>query len=112
MAILRSENDGGKMDNCQSQRMQGVDTLGQMAAKVATDAALTYLERHKALTLVNCDALSEHLRRCCRAALPQALADAKAALDCGMREAAIATFKASMVIAGIAAAKTVHFVAE
>lgn len=37
-------------------------------------------------------------------ALPEALDDAKEALECGMTDAALQTFSASMAIAGIAAA--------
>ena len=88
------------------------ESLGSMASDIAVRAALAYLKKHNGMTLANCDSLSIQLKRCCVAALPQALQDAKQALDCGMRDAAIATFKASMALAGIAAAKTVHFVQE
>lgn len=89
-----------------------VQTLGAMASDCAIKAAFAYLERHGQMTLENCDKLSDSLRRLCRAALPIALQDAKEALDCGMRETAIATFKATMMQAGIAAAKEVYFVQE
>lgn len=91
---------------------RSIETLGSKAADYAIQGAFAYLRKHHALTLGVVDRLSEHLRRCAKAALPVALADAKEALDAGMVDAAQATFRASMVNAGIAAAKTVHFVAE
>lgn len=47
-----------------------------------------------------------------KAAYDGAIHDAQEALDCGMKEAAVMTFKASMVQAGIEAAKECGFPQE
>ena len=88
------------------------EQLGQEAADIAIRGALRYLQRHGRLDLATANKLEEPLRRCVKAAIPVALADAKAALDCGMVAVARATFAATMLQAGIAAGKEVYFVAD
>ena len=76
-------------------------------ATIAVDAtilgAIDYLRIHK-LT-ADFTALAECCRAWCKAKLPEAMADAQAALDAGMDDIASATFIASMRNAGIEAAK-------
>jgi 3-polyprenyl-4-hydroxybenzoate decarboxylase len=86
---------------------ESINTLGKLAGDVMSRAAIAYLKKNGKLTLASADALEEPLKRHSRIALPQALEDAKAALDCGMRDAAQLTFKATLALAGIAAAKEV-----
>ena len=79
------------------------DTLIDAAAKIAIIGAREYLRVH------NLQADETALVACCKSwlkiKLPEALNDAKAAMDCGMHQAAEATFKATMILAGIEAAK-------
>lgn len=81
----------------------GIENLGDYAANVAIRAAIAYMQRH-GLT-ADPAALSEALRTRVKAALPQALADAKEALEAHMEQVAMQTFAASMAMAGIEAAK-------
>ncbi|MDO8632787.1 MAG: hypothetical protein Q7R41_20080, partial [Phycisphaerales bacterium] len=69
----------------------------------ALNGARSYLRAHN-LTATN-EALSAALSRCMKAAVPAALADAKAAFDAHMPKIGEATFAASMRLAGIEAAK-------
>ena len=77
--------------------------LGKVAAEIATKAAIEWLECHnlkaEPQTLAGC--LSDN----CKTRLPEALHDAKEALDAGMDKVTEATFKAAMALAGIEAAK-------
>jgi hypothetical protein len=84
-----------------------INSLGQMAGDIAARAAIKYLEIHGKLTPDVADRLAEPLSRHARQALPEALADAKEALNCGMVDVAKETFAASMVLAGINAAKEI-----
>ncbi len=76
-------------------------------ANVATKAALTgareYLKAHQ-LKADPAD-LTERLRSWVEKMLPQALQDAKEAREAGMADVAEQTFLASMMLAGIGAAK-------
>ena len=85
--------------------MLTMESLGAGAAEVAMRAAVEYLCEHK-LT-ADPEALVECLRSWIKIKLPEALRDAKDALDCGpgMRMIAERTFNASMALAGIEAAK-------
>ena len=51
------------------------------------------------------DALAACVKSWVKISVSEALADARAAIDCGMSEAAVQTFAASMALAGIEAAK-------
>jgi hypothetical protein len=84
-----------------------MDDLGKAAATIAMRAAAEYLSAHglKADT----DDLTACLRSWIKAKLPEALADAKAALDCGMTEIATQTFGVTIALAGIEAAKEAGF---
>lgn len=81
-----------------------VDNLGTAAAEIAMQSASDYVRKHN-LIVRDYGAAIECLRSWCKIMLPQALADAKAAADCGMFAVASETFRASMVLAGIEAAK-------
>lgn len=72
-------------------------------ASKALDSAVAYLKAHD-LT-ADCGELSESLRRHVKACLDGALADIRDAAECGMHAIGVATFAASMRLAGIAAAK-------
>ena len=73
------------------------------AAALVAFGAHKYLTQHglapDQATLAACSA--EALKR----ELPAALADSRAAMDCGMSDVAVATFQASLYQAGINAAK-------
>ncbi|MBC8868618.1 MAG: hypothetical protein H8E44_04340 [Planctomycetes bacterium] len=81
-----------------------VDQLGTIAAKVAMRAAAEYV-RVNDLKVLDYEAATACLKTWCKIKLPQALADAKAAIECNMHQIAEATFKATMAEAGIEAAK-------
>ena len=80
-----------------------IEALGSLAANQVMLAAAEYCHAH------NLKADPGALAECCRAharlRLPEALADAKEAVDCGMKQVAVATFVATMRLAGIEAAK-------
>jgi len=92
------------------QRDHDVTALVQAGMVVAVRTAHIYLCRYS-LT-AEPDALTECLRSHVEAAYESAMCDAQEALDCGLKWAALATFKASMAIAGIAAAKECGFPAK
>lgn len=81
--------------------------LGQIAVSAALRSAQQYMHVH------NLKADEKVLWECCKSwckiKLPEAIADARAAYDCGMNQAGDATFIASMVQAGIEAAKEAGF---
>ena len=81
-----------------------IDNLGTIAAEVAMRAAAEYVRANN-LKVVDYQAATECLRSCIKNRLASALDDAKAALDVGMGQAAEATFRASMALAGIEATK-------
>lgn len=84
--------------------MPNVDSLGTLAANQAMKAAADWFRQNKMVEIDYqraTDLIREHARR----ALPQALADAKDAIDARMSSAASATFSASFRLAGINAAK-------
>jgi hypothetical protein len=78
--------------------------------KTATIAAGHYLVAHK--LQADADALAMCLKSWCRIKLPQAMADAKAALEAHMDEAAQQTFALKMMEAGVEAAKEAGFPAQ
>lgn len=84
--------------------------LAQVASQIVIRAALEYLRARRL------QADPESLAECCKSwtkiQLPGALADAKAALDANMGQVAEATFRASMVLAGIEAAKEAGFLPQ
>lgn len=84
-----------------------VKGLGGAAAQIAMKAAAEYLHQHK-LTAAP-EALEGCLRSWCRIKFPEAMADAKAALDAHMDDIATQTFAATMALAGIEAAKEAGF---
>jgi len=87
-----------------------IETLGERTFEIATQAAMRYLETHE-LT-AEPDALASCLSSWVRAKLPEALRDAKEALDAGLTEYAELAYKATIVLAGIEAAKEAGFAAS
>jgi len=87
--------------------MATVDALGDAAVRIASRAAWMYIRQHD-LTATT-EALSSCLTSWCKIKLPEALRDAKAALDAHMPQAAEATFQATMALAGIEAAREAGF---
>jgi hypothetical protein len=83
------------------------DRLADVAVEIAARAAVAYLRQHN----IDADprALEATLKSWVKIKLPEALRDAKQALEAGMGQAAEATFKASMALAGIEAAKEAGF---
>jgi hypothetical protein len=81
-----------------------VNWLASAALGSAYRGARAYLQRN-VLGVVSEDALCACVKSHVKAALEGAWNDAKAALDAGMTEIAVETFAASMVLAGIEAAK-------
>lgn len=79
------------------------DNLATAAVQIATQGAMKYLEIHN--MTANPDALTYCLKSMCKIRLPQALAEAREAQECGMDQIATATFAATMRLAGIEAAK-------
>ena len=63
-----------------------------------------YIRTH-GLTVADYDQAMGILGKSIKASLPQALADARAAYECGMKDAAQTTFLLSMTQAGVEAAK-------
>ena len=86
--------------------MDTLSVLGSRAAEAAMRGAAEYLRLHK-VTITDWDTATRIVAERTRDAIPEALADAKVAFDCGMIEAATLTFLASMRLAGIAAAKEI-----
>jgi hypothetical protein len=74
-----------------------------VAANIAMQSAANYV--HSKNLKVDATVLCEKLRARMKVALFAALDDAKQALDSGMNAIAESTFKASMVLVGIEAAK-------
>lgn len=80
--------------------------IGAEAADVAMRAAVAYLRNHD--LQADLGALAACLKVHVRAALPEAIADARAAIEAHMPSGIAAqTFAASMALAGIEAAKEV-----
>jgi len=82
-------------------------SLGDVAIEIATRGAWEYLRVHQ--LQADPEALAECLRSWCKIKLPLALKDAKDAIDAHMPQVAEATFAATMVQAGIEAAKEAGF---
>lgn len=83
--------------------MTTTNALADVAIAIATASAAEYLRRHS-LT-AEPGALASCLRSWLKVKLPEALADAKEALDCHMGQVAESTFRLSIAQAGIEAAK-------
>ncbi len=79
------------------------EQLADAAAVIAACGAREYMRVHK--LSASKEALSVCLQSWIAAQMPVALADAKAAFECHMDQIAVTTFKASMIQAGIEAAK-------
>lgn len=83
------------------------EQLGTSAANTAARAAITYLNEHN--LEVESGALAACLNSWIKIKLPEALHDAKEAIDAHMYAAAETTFRATMALAGIEAAKEAGF---
>jgi len=83
--------------------MKTTDNLVTAACNLAMRGAGEYLRAHN-LT-ADPTSLSACLRSWVKIKLPEALRDAREAIECNMHQAAEATFAATMVQAGIEAAK-------
>jgi len=81
--------------------------LATDAAEIAMRAAARVTENAYRAGTLNLDDLVAALRVEVKATLPEAIKDAQEAFDCGMREAGLATFTASLQLAGIRAGKAV-----
>lgn len=77
--------------------------LADAALGIAFVGAREYLRRHG--LHAEPDALAECVKSWARIKLPEALADAREAFAIGMVDAGVLTFKSTMIIAGIEAAK-------
>lgn len=77
--------------------------IAQAACKIAERGAVEYLNAHKLKATP--EALTACLRSWTKAKFAEAMHDAKEAIDCGMEQVAQATFTATMIQAGIEAAK-------
>lgn len=77
--------------------------IAQAACAIAERGAVEYLNAHK-LT-ADPTALAECLKSWTKIKFTEAMRDAKEAIECGMVQVAQATFSATMIQAGIEAAK-------
>lgn len=82
-----------------------IDTLVTAAADIAMRAAADYILQNGLRDSVDVDTLVVNLRANMKASLDAALNDARAAFECNMDQVAEATFRASMVLVGVQAAK-------
>ena len=80
-----------------------IDALATRAVEIALRAAREYMAQRN-LT-ADPDTLRACLKSWLRVQLPEALVDAREAIECGMHQAASATFALSIARAGIEAAK-------
>ena len=87
-----------------------IETLGEQTMHIAAQAAMRYLETHN-LT-ASPDALASCLTSWVRAKLPEALHDAKEAIDARLPGYGELTFEATIALAGIEAAKEAGFPAS
>jgi len=83
---------------------QQQDELVRIAADTAMRAAADYVRLHK-IQVKDYDAATQVLRAEVKLAVNEALDDASKAAKCGMSQIAVHTFMASMMQAGIRAAK-------
>jgi hypothetical protein len=86
------------------------ETLSEQTLHIAAQAAMRYLEAH-GLT-ASPDALASCLTSWVRAKLPEALRDAREAVEAGMYEYGQMTYQATIALAGIEAAKEAGFAAS
>lgn len=83
---------------------QQQDQLVRIAADTALRAAADYVRLNK-IEVKDYDLATQVLRAEVKLAMDEALDDAAQATKCGMGQVAVATFRASMMAAGIRAAK-------
>lgn len=92
--------------------LSNIDNLGTLAAEIAMRAAVNFLKQNCPMLMGTAKlsddeigALLNLIKQHAKAAVVEALADAKKAVEAGMLAAAEQTFKATMALAGIKAAK-------
>lgn len=83
---------------------QQMDELIRIASDTAMRAAADYI-RLNGIAVTDYEQATQALRSEIKLALNDALDEAKKASDCGMDQVAVCTFRASMMAAGIRAAK-------
>ncbi len=81
-----------------------VEKLGEVAVTIAAKSAVVWMNAHS-MKPVSEEAFCECVKSMTRIRLPQALAEAKEAFEANMDAVAVETFRASMSLAGIEAAK-------
>lgn len=81
-----------------------ITNIAEAAVEIAAKGARMWFEQNRTEP-VSLDAFVECIKANVKLYLPAALKDAKEALDANMPDAAEQTFKASMILAGIEAAK-------
>lgn len=84
-----------------------LDALARVTATASLRGAASYLQLNN-VDVTDFAAASQVIREETEARLDEALRDAKAALEIGMVQVAEATFRASMLEAGIAAGKRIQ----
>lgn len=90
-----------------------MERLAEEMMRMAAEGSRMYLETHKIpVHSVNVEELLLALRSHVKAHINEALTDAQEALEHGMTAVAMATFKASMMQAGVDAAKEVMIKGE
>src|SRR5438034_1295238 len=102
--------EGGAGDRTCGPLREGItvaDNLGTVCVKIGYIAARAYLDRHG--LKADEDALIACVKSHCKAVVRQAADDAREAFACGMDKIAEETFKASMILAGVEAAKEAGF---
>lgn len=84
-----------------------MESLMSVAAQIVAEGAAEYLRKNN--LRADPSALASCCKSWCAIKLPEALRDAKEAMECGMDRVANQTFAATMVLAGIEAAKESGF---
>jgi hypothetical protein len=81
-----------------------VEKLGEVAVTIVAKSAVAWMNAHN-MRPVSDDAFCECVKSVAKIRLPAALHDAREALEANMDAVAVETFRASMSLAGIEAAK-------
>jgi hypothetical protein len=81
-----------------------IDAVGAVAANAAMRSAADYF-RIQRVTVTDFGRATDLIKAHCKLAVSAALDDSRDAIECGMTDIAVATFRATFIQAGIAAAK-------
>lgn len=87
--------------------MNATDALANRAGEIAMRAAADYIRRTAPGANIDHDYAADRIRFHCSEAFPQALNDAKEAIEANMADVAVQTFAASIRLAGINAAREI-----